>query len=106
MSARTMGRLLSLLLFAALGFTVYLFVIQNSLRTTRLSLNLGPAGAWKLAQPVPVLAVVGVAFGAGFVLAALWFGVRSARLARRLRAAEQQLALRADVGGSDRAEWR
>jgi hypothetical protein len=105
MSVRTIGRLFSLLLFAALVFTGYLFAIQNSLRTTRLSLNLGPVGAWRLAQPVPVLAVVGVAFGAGFLLSALWFGVRSARMSRRLRMAEQQLALKAE-SGSERSEWR
>ena len=105
MSARAWGYVVvGVVLFALLG-TAYLFVVQNSLRATQLSLDLGFA-AWQLAEPVPIVALVGLAFGAGFALAALIFGVRGVRTSRRLRKLEQEVALGVGVSGGWRSESR
>jgi hypothetical protein len=106
MSVRLIGRLFTLLIFAALAFAGYLFVLQNSLRKTGLSLNLGPVGAWKLSQPVPVLALLGAGFAAGFLISAFFFWGRAARLGRRLRIAERQLTTAGLDSGRKGDEWR
>jgi len=82
---------LILLVFALLGFVGFLFVVQNSARDTQLSLDLGVA-AWQLAQPLSVPALIGLCFGAGFVLGVLTMGAQAARLGRRARRLEQQIA--------------
>lgn len=105
MSARTAAWLVALLLAATVGFVGYLFVVQNSLRTTQLSLNLGFA-AWELSQPLPVVALVGGAFGAGLLLGLLLLLPGWARRGRKLRQLEQEIALGGATRGEKRAEWR
>lgn len=80
------------LVVALLGFTGFLFVVQNSGRTTQLSLDLGVA-AWQLSDPVSVPALIGTCFGAGFILGLLTMSGQAARLARRARRLEQQLSM-------------
>jgi hypothetical protein len=79
---------------------VALFVVQNSERSTQLTLNLGFA-AWQLAQPVSVPALIGVAFAAGFVLAAVPLGAMAISASRRARRLGQEAAL-----NGDRSPWR
>lgn len=94
--------LTALLVALLVVFTGYLFVVQNSTRTTQLSLNVGFA-AWQLTEPVQVPALIGVAFGAGFLLALMWLLPGRMRLAARVRRLEQEAA----IGTADRgAEWR
>jgi uncharacterized integral membrane protein len=83
-----------------LGSVAALFVLQNAARTTELSLNLGFA-AWQLAEPLPIPALIGVSFGAGFLLATLLFGVRAITAGRRVRRLEQEAAL-----NGERSPWR
>jgi uncharacterized integral membrane protein len=71
-----------------------LFVVQNSARTTQLSLDLG-AAAWQLERPVPIPTLIGVCFGAGLLLGGGWGGMRILRLSSRIRQLEQQAALAA-----------
>jgi uncharacterized membrane protein YciS (DUF1049 family) len=81
------------LLVVALGGTVLtLGWLQNSSRTTDLSLNLGFA-AWRLAEPVAVPALLATASGVGFVLGMFVFGAGWLRASRRARRAERQVAL-------------
>lgn len=68
------------------------FTVQNTGRTTQLSLDVGFA-AWRLAHPVTVSALVWASFGAGLLLAGTWGLLRSAALARKVRQLEQQVAL-------------
>lgn len=108
MSSRSTVIAVVVVLIAALGFTGYLFVVQNIRRTTQLSLDLYFA-AWQLSEPVPVIALVGIAFVLGFVIAAAAFGLRAAQLGRRLRRLEQEVALGGGAtasGGGARGEWR
>ena len=77
-----------------------LFVVQNLARTTQVSLNLGFA-AWQLAEPVPVPALIGISFAAGFVLSAILFGIRAVTAGRRVRRLEQEAAL-----NGERSPWR
>lgn len=69
-----------------------LFVVQNSARTTQLSLDLG-AAAWQLERPVSIPALIGICFGAGLLLGGGWGGVRILRLGSRVRQLEQQATL-------------
>lgn len=91
---------LIVLAVAALGFTGFLFVVQNSARTTQLSLDLGLVGAWQLGDPVSIPALIGVCFGGGFILGLLTMSGQAARLARRARRLEQQVAM----GGAPRTD--
>ena len=61
--------LLLVLVLVSLAVLV-LFYLQNSLRLTDLSLNLGFA-AWRLANPVPVPALLLGALGTGVLLGAV-----------------------------------
>ena len=106
MSFRMVSRVFSLLTFASLAFAGYLFVVQNSLRTTGLSLNLGSLGAWQLAQPLPVLSLLGVGSVSGFFISAFFFWGRAARLARQLRLAERQLTAAGLDTGRKGEGWR
>ncbi len=74
------------------GGTGLLFVIQNSSRTTQLSLDLGFKAA-QLAEPVSIPALMGVCLGLGVVIGAgpLWF--RTWRLSSRVRELEARVAL-------------
>lgn len=86
-----------LVVLAALGA---LFVVQNSSRTTQLSLDLGIA-AWQLEQPVTIPALIGISFGVGVVTGLLSVTPRMFRLSARVRQLEQQAAIQSfDRGGS------
>lgn len=93
-----MGRAASItglvLLLLAVGVAA-LFVLQNSGRTTQLSLDLY-LGAWQLARPVSVMALVGVSAGVGFGLGLVAMLPALGRLRRRIRALETQAALGGD----------
>lgn len=90
-----------LVLAAVVLFVAALFVVQNSARSTELSLDLGFA-AWQLAQPVSVMALVGIAFGVGLVIALALTLPRLARLGRRVRALERQVS----IGDGQDEPWR
>lgn len=102
MSARATATTILLLLILAVVGVIVLFVVQNSARATQLSLDLGFA-AWQLADPVPVVALVGGAFGLGFVIGAGWFGIRSMQLSSKVRRLEQEIAL---SGSGTGQPWR
>lgn len=79
--------LAGLVLFAIAAFTV-----QNSSRTTQLSLDLY-LGAWKLVDPAPIPMLMWGCFVLG-ALAAWAVGLRqSIALSRRVRQLEQEMAL-------------
>jgi uncharacterized membrane protein YciS (DUF1049 family) len=94
-----------LALLALIGGVLYLGWMQNSARVTQMSLNLGPAGAWQLAQPVSIPVLVASCFGGGFILGALVFMGNAMRLSRQVRRLEQQLAVSGGVE-STAPEWR
>lgn len=79
-----------------------LFVYQNHLRTTQLSLDLGFA-AFQLQQEVMIPALMAICFGAGFVVAAIAFGSSAVRARNKARRLEAELAL---SGGGNRDGWR
>lgn len=81
---------------------VTLFVYQNHLRTTQLSLDLGFV-AWQLKQDVMVPALMAICFGAGFFVAAILFGWSSWRANTKVRRLEAELAL---SGGGKADGWR
>ncbi len=64
------------------AFVAALFVVQNSTRTTQLSLNLGFA-AWELARPVNLPVLMGICIGAGWLTGLGTWAVFAARSARR-----------------------
>ena len=88
-------------LFAIVATLVALFWIQNSGRTTQLSLNLGFLGAWQLAQDIGIPALITASFGSGFFLGAFLFLVRSMGLKRQNQRLQQELAL----SGGDKKSW-
>ena len=93
-----MGRYLAiaaLIVFLLAAGVVGLFVVQNSARTTQLSLDLGVA-AWQLKRPMSVPTLLGIAFGAGFVFGAVPMGIRSMASGRKAKRLERQLATSAD----------
>ena len=108
-------RLYALVVLALLVAVAVLFAVQNSARTTQLSLNLGLV-AWQLRQPVAVPALIGASAGGGFALGWLAFGIPAMRHARRARRLETDLAIRASAPMShpataaaatgEPAEWR
>ncbi len=80
-------------LFLVVALTVTAFVVQNSSRSTELSFD-AYFGAWKLASPVSVPAVMAFCFGTG-ALTAWAVGLRArVQLQRRVRQLEQEMALR------------
>lgn len=97
MSRSTILKLVVFLLVAVVGA---MFVAQNAARTTQLSFNLGLV-MWQLEKPLPVMALLGGAFGGGLLLGLALLGARSMRLSRKVRQLEQQIAL-SDTG----SEWR
>jgi uncharacterized integral membrane protein len=99
------GAIAALVAVAVLLFVAYLFVLQNSARTTQLSLDLYFT-AWQLTTPVSIPALIGLSFATGFLIAAAAFGVRMARLSRRLRKLEQEIALGGGSQHGERPEWR
>ena len=88
---------LMLVLFLGLCVVGAAFVAQNSARTTQLSLNLVVA-AWELRQPVSVMGLLGLAFGAGAFVGALPMFLRSRALKSRVRTLEREVAMH-DTGG-------
>jgi uncharacterized integral membrane protein len=90
------------ILFATVATLIALFWIQNSGRTTGLSLNLGFLGAWELAREVGVPALITASFGSGFLLGAFLFLVRSMSLKRQNQRLQQELAL---SGGDKKSQW-
>jgi uncharacterized integral membrane protein len=101
----SMSRVAVILAVAAImiGGVIYLGWMQNSERVTQLSLNLGPAGAWQLAQPVSIPVLIAGCFGVGFSIGAIAFIGRSMRLSRRVRRLEQQVSLTGSENSS--TEW-
>jgi len=91
-----------LVLAAVVVFVGVLFVMQNSARSTQLSLNLGFA-AWQLGQPISMPALIGISFGGGVLITLIATLPRLGRLGRRVRALERQVAL---GGGQDEQPWR
>jgi hypothetical protein len=79
---------------------VVLFAVQNSSRTTQLSLDLGFT-AWQLERAVPIPALLGITFLGGLVLGAVPMWVRSLRSASRVRELESQQALGQALGKDD-----
>jgi len=85
-------------LLAVVGIAVgILFVMQNMARTTTLTLDLY-VGAWELSEPVPVMTLVGVGFGAGFLVCLVLATWRSLKTRKRIRSLENQVALGGDAG--------
>lgn len=84
-------------LVAAVALLVALFAIQNSSRTTQLSLDLGFA-AWQLDREVPVPALLGGTLLVGLVVGAVPLWWRSISLAGRVRELESQQALGQALG--------
>ena len=83
---------LTLLLILSLGGVAGLFIVQNSTRTTQLSLDLGMA-AWQLEQPVSVPLLMGACLVAGLLLGAVPVSLRSYSRGRRVKQLERELAL-------------
>ncbi len=84
--------LLSLILLLLVGGIGTLAWLQNSTRSTELSLNLGFA-AWQLAEPIAIPSLVGAAVGTGMALGALPFLVAWQVASARARRLERQIAL-------------
>lgn len=90
-----------LVLLGALALVTGLFAVQNSMRTTLLSLDLGFV-AFQTAHPLSIPALLGATFGGGFLLALILVLPRFAAQGRRVRALERQIALTSP----DQAPWR
>ena len=89
------GFIAVLVLIGLLGFGGYLFVVQNLGRSTQVSFDLGFA-AWQLANPVSIPVLVGLAFGVGLGTGLLLTLPRMARISRKARTLERQVALSGD----------
>lgn len=72
------------------AFVAALFVVQNSARTTQLSLNLGFA-AWELAKPVNLPALMGICLGTGWLAGLGTWAVFATRSAKRRGQARSDL---------------
>lgn len=102
---RYLVSLAGVLAFTGLG-AGWLFWIQNSSRTTQLSLDLWFA-AWQLSEPVSIPVLVAGSFAAGLALGVLLLGLPSWRNGRRARRLEAELALAGAAGpGAPRDAWR
>ena len=84
-----------LLILAAFGGLVFLFINQNSHRTTQLSFSDPSFGlfAHQLAEPVTIPALMGICFGAGLLFGCVLMAARGLAVRRRVRSLEQQIAL-------------
>jgi hypothetical protein len=65
------GRIISLVVVASAAAVGALFTVQNSTRTTDLSLDLFVA-AYHLQEPQPIPHLLWVAFGLGLVVGGVW----------------------------------
>ncbi|MBX2798018.1 MAG: LapA family protein [Myxococcales bacterium] len=83
------------------AFSLALFWVQNSSRTTQISFDIGFA-AWQLQKPVSVPALATSCFGAGFVIGFGIMMVRNARLSSQIRQLEHELDL---TSRSDTSSW-
>ena len=72
-----------LILFLLVAGVVGLFGYQNLATQVDLVFALPMVGGWYLAKGFPVPYLLGIVFGAGFLLAFLWFGVRAMSAGRR-----------------------
>ncbi len=81
-----------LLFVAAIVSLVGLFAVQNSSRSTQLSLDVGVA-AWQLEQPVSVPLLMAACLGGGWLVAAIPLGLRSYTRGRRVKQLERDLSL-------------
>lgn len=90
----------TLVVLLVVGLGGAAFYIQNSASKVTLSWNLGVVGAWQLADPVPVPALMLVCFGVGFLPAVLWGAWRAASLRRDIERLQRELA-----AGSRRGSW-
>ena len=80
--------------------SIVCFTVQNSSRTTDLSLDLW-VGAWKLADPAPIPMLMWGCFAGGAVLMWAAGARRNMALSRRVRQLEQEMALAGrSVGGA------
>ncbi|MBM4391867.1 MAG: LapA family protein [Deltaproteobacteria bacterium] len=68
------------------------FTVQNSSRTTDLSLDLY-VGAWRLVDPAPIPMLMWGSFALGALAAWLYNFRKSITLSRRVRQLEQEMAL-------------
>lgn len=93
---RAVPMILAVLTIGTAGFVATAFVVQNSLRTVDLSLNLGLA-AWQY-PPVSVMTLTAGAFALGLVVGAGVFLWRNWGLRAKVRELQRQLAM-ADAGG-------
>lgn len=89
---------LSVLALVGLGG---LFWVQNSSRTTQLSLDLGFV-AWQLAEPVTVPVLIAGSFSVGLLVGMLLFAIPATRNARKASRLQAELALTAGEGDG----WR
>lgn len=114
MTARGYATIVALIALAAVASAIGLFAVQNHERKVQLSLELPfHLAKFQFEQPQPVAWLVGGAFAGGFVLASLVFGVRSLRLAGRVRRLEREAALSSmntrsaeSTARTDTPEWR
>lgn len=77
---------------AVVAFSIAAFTVQNSSRTTQLSLDLSVA-AWQLVDPAPVPMLMWGCFVLGALVAWSLSVRRNLVLARRIRQLEQEMAL-------------
>lgn len=82
--------------WASIGTLLYAFYIQNSLRLSSLSLDLG-FGAWKLAEPQPLPLLLLAAFAIGLLPISLWSWWKIAVLRGQIRKLQQELAMTSDL---------
>lgn len=87
-----MRAVVSLLVFLVVFGVSALFTVQNWLRTSVLSLNLGPAGAWTSAEAWPIPVLMLAAFALGALLGSLPVLIASFRKSARIRELERQIA--------------
>lgn len=85
------------LLLLAVGVGV-LFWIQNSSRTTDLTLDLGLVKVG-LEHRISIPNLAALCFGSGFVSGAVLVGIRSLRQASRIRRLEQEQAITSAITG-------
>lgn len=78
-----------------------LFWVQNSSRTTQLSLELWAVGAWQLAEPMSVPVLIAIALVSGLLIAGVPLGLLLLSAQRKVGALQQQVAVHG--GGTD---WR
>ena len=81
-----------LALVGSAAFALFAFTVQNSSRTTQLSLDVGLA-AWKLVDPAPIPMLMWGCFALGTVVTWSLGMRRNLVLSRRVRQLEQEMAL-------------